>query len=442
MVGARRVPVQLDSRMDDSLGKLVARELRGRRVVLAVSGGRDSMSLMHAAAARARSSTACVASFDHATGSHSARAVALAARVAGELGLEVITARATSAGSSEAEWRAQRWSFLRRVARAHGAQVATAHTRDDQIETVLMRTMRGAGARGLAALESGAGETHAILRPLLALSRADVAAYAARENIEWVDDPSNAHADHLRNRIRRDLLPALARARPSLPNELLAIGARAAQLRGEVERLVDRELRLVYRDGAVLVAREMLLHYDAKALALLWPVIAARAGATLDRRGTDRLITFTTGERRGARMPLSGGFEAVSHRGALIVRRSPPNAPNNVLGLSAGVQVGSFRFDARDEDVVSLWSAKLPAGKTLTVRAWQPGDRMVPAGGDVRRVKGLLRDAGVDASSRASWPVVLADDEIVWVPGVRRSSAASARSGRPVVTYHCERIDR
>jgi tRNA(Ile)-lysidine synthetase-like protein len=112
------------------------------------------------------------------------------------------------------------------------------------------------------------------------------------------------------------------------------------------------------------------------------------------------------------------------------------------LGLSAGVQVGGFRFDARDEEVVSLWSAKLPAGKTLTVRAWHSGDRMVPAGGDERRVKGLLRDAGVDAVSRGTWPVVLADDEIVWVPGVRRSSAASARSGRPVVTYHCERIDR
>jgi tRNA(Ile)-lysidine synthase len=106
------------------------------------------------------------------------------------------------------------------------------------------------------------------------------------------------------------------------------------------------------------------------------------------------------------------------------------------------VSLGGFRFDARDEAVVSLWSAKLPARKTLTVRMWHPGDRMVPAGGGVRRVKGLLRDAGVDAASRGSWPVVLADDEIVWVPGVRRSSAASERPGRPVVTYHCERIDR
>jgi tRNA(Ile)-lysidine synthase len=400
------------------------------------------MSLMHAAASRARDSIACVASFDHATGSHSRRAVALVARVAGELGLEVITARAGSAGRTEAEWRAQRWSFLRSVARERCAQVATAHTRDDQIETVLMRTMRGAGARGLAALESGSTSASPILRPMLTIGRAHIAHYASRANIAWLDDPSNARTDHLRNRIRHELLPALTRARPSLPGELLAIGTRAAKLRREVERVVDRELGIERRDGAILIAREMLLRYDPKALALLWPALAARVGATLDRRGTDRLIAFTTGERRGARIQLSGGFEAVSHRGALIVRRVVANAPTGALGLSAGVQVGDFRFDARDEDVVSLWSAKLPAGTTLTVRAWHPGDRMVPAGGDARRVKGLLRDAGVDAASRGVWPVVLADDEIVWVPGVRRSSAASARPGRPVVTYHCERIDR
>jgi len=440
MVHARREPVELDSGMDDSLERDVAEQLRSRRAVLAVSGGRDSMSLMHAAAAGARGSIACIASFDHATGAHSARAAALVTRVAGELGLRMITARASTVGHTEAEWRTQRWSFLRRVALEHGAQVATAHTRDDQIETVLMRVMRGAGARGLAGLEAGSESDHAVLRPLLARSRANVAAYAARARIEWVDDPSNARADHLRNRVRHDLLPALTRARPSLPNELLSIGTRAAALRAEVERFVDRELDLELRGGSILIARESMLRYDAEGLALLWPAVAARVGATLDRRGTERLIAFTTEERRGARMQLSGGFETVSHRGVLIVRRMSARVPSGTLGLSAGVQVGGFRFDARDEDVVSLWSAKLPVGRALTVRTWRPGDRMVPAGGDARRVKGLLRDAGIDAASRGSWPVVLAGDEIVWVPGVRRSSAASVPSGRPVVTYHCERL--
>lgn len=427
--------------MDDSVPALVARELSGKRVVLAVSGGRDSMSLLHAALApdnAARERVVAVATFDHATGAHAAEAAALVYSVAARLGVEVVHERASIALRTEAEWRAQRWSFLRRVALERSAQIATAHTRDDQLETVLMRVMRGSGARGLAALLARSD----ILRPLLSITRDDLARYALSEQLAWVEDPGNARLDHLRNRVRHELLPALLRARPALGAELLALAERAAALRAEVDALLDREFSLERQNGAVLVARDALLRYDAEALALLWPAVAARAGATLDRRGTDRLVTFTTSERSGARIQLSGGFEAAAHRGAIIVRRAATNPPQSALTLQGMVSLGGFRFDARDEAVVSLWSAKLPARKTLTVRMWHPGDRMVPAGGGVRRVKGLLRDAGVDAASRSSWPVVLADDEIVWVPGVRRSSAASERPGRPVVTYHCERIDR
>ncbi|MBA2685197.1 MAG: tRNA lysidine(34) synthetase TilS [Gemmatimonadaceae bacterium] len=424
--------------MEDMVPELVDRVLRGKRVVLAVSGGRDSMSLLHAAHARARASIACVATFDHATGAHAAESVALVRGVAARLGLHFVTERASTTMRTEAEWRAQRWSFLHRTARECDARVATAHTRDDQLETVLMRTMRGSGARGLAALRA---ET-SIARPLLESSRENLAAYAARARLEWVEDPGNARPDHLRNRIRHDLLPALARAAPSLATNLLALGERAATLRAEVEALVVRELSLVHRGGAVIVARDSMARFDADALALLWPAVAAYAGATLDRRGTDRLVAFTISERSGARIQLSGGFEVVAHRDSLILRRAATNPASGALSLHGSISFGNFRFHARDEDVVSLWSAKLPAKKTLTVRTWHSGDRMIPAGGDVRRVKGLLRDAGIDAASRSAWPVVLADDEIVWVPGVRRNSAASARSGRPMVTYHCERIDR
>ncbi|MDQ2932616.1 MAG: tRNA lysidine(34) synthetase TilS, partial [Gemmatimonadota bacterium] len=304
------------------------------------------------------------------------------------------------------------------------------------LETVLMRVMRGSGARGLAALAA----TSSVLRPLLRASRDVVADYAAHAELSWVDDPSNARRDHLRNRTRHDLLPALLRARPALAAELLALSERAATLRAQLDTLVDRELSLEHRAGAVRVARDAMLRFDPAALALLWPAIAARAGATLDRRGTDRLVAFTTNERNGARIPLSGGFEAASHRGSFIVRRTATIPPAVALTLQGGVSLGEFRFVARDEAVVSLWSMTLPALAALTVRTWHPGDRMIPAGGNARRVKGLLRDAGVDAASRSVWPVVLADDEIVWVPGVRRSGAASARSGRPVVTYHCERM--
>jgi len=78
----------------------------------------------------------------------------------------------------------------------------------------------------------------------------------------------------------------------------------------------------------------------------------------------------------------------------------------------------------------------------VVVRAWEAGDRMLPHGAAVeRRLKGLFRDAGIDAVRRRAWPVVLVDERIVWVPGVRRSSAATVRSGRPMALYRCERDD-
>jgi tRNA(Ile)-lysidine synthase len=422
--------------MTDSLDLVVARALEGRPAVLAVSGGRDSMALMHAALAGARGAVACVATFDHGTGAHAAAAAALVARAGAALGVEVVSERAARPGRSEAEWRAQRWGFLRRLAAERGAAVATAHTRDDQVETVLMRVMRGSGARGLAALAAEG----AVVRPLLRLPRAVVASYAARAGLSWVDDPSNASRAHLRNRVRLDLLPALARARPALAKELIATADRAARLRADVDAFIDRALAPRVGPGTVCVAREFMMQHDRSALSLLWPAIAARAGAMLDRRGTVRLAAFTTEGGNGARIPLSGGFEVVIHRGLMIVRASPARGTGMELPLATGIQLGGFRFRTAPSHETSLWSARLPAERCLTVREWRPGDRMVPAGGRTRRVKGLLRDAGVDAASRAAWPVVLVDDEIVWIPGVRRSAAASARSGRPVVTYHCERL--
>src|SRR6478672_5423000 len=139
MVPAPPEPVELDCTMNDSVTSLVAWELRGRRVLLAVSGGRDSMALLHAAASCARESVACVATFDHATGAHAAESIGLVRSVAAGHDIECVWERASVAKRTEAEWRAQRWSFLRRVARERGAQIVTAHTRDDQLETVLMR---------------------------------------------------------------------------------------------------------------------------------------------------------------------------------------------------------------------------------------------------------------------------------------------------------------
>jgi tRNA(Ile)-lysidine synthase len=308
-----------------------------------------------------------------------------------------------------------------------------------------MRVLRGSGARGLAGLYARSP----VLRPLLGVSRLDVAGYAHAMGVEWVEDPSNLSRRHLRNRVRLDLLPALERALPGLSLELLELSRGAARLRDELDDEIARSIRVRVAEGALEVARADLLGYDAAALGVLWPALAAKVGAVLDRRGTERITEFTISGGAGARIQLSGGWEAVLHRGSVVLRRArSAGEPEGALPLTGEVSFGGWLFrpvEGEPGDRVTTddrWEAVLPADIEVVVRAWRPGDRMVPFGATVpRRVKGLFRDAGIDAERRRGWPVVLADDEIVWIPGVRRGATSDNISGRRAVAYECEHHD-
>ena len=295
----------------------VAKALAGKpRVVLAVSGGTDSMALLEAAAHAARARIFAVATFDHGTGEAARRAAALVADRTLALGLRIVTGQSGAPGRTEAEWRAARWGFLRGVARESRATIVTAHTRDDQVETVVMRIMRAAGARGLAGLYADSD----VLRPLIDVPRSAIATYIRERNISVIDDPTNASPRHLRNRVRLDLLPALRRVRPKVDEEILAIARRAAEWRREVERLVKGFCPVDRMGDHFAVAVADLAGYDAASLAIIWPAIAARAGVTLDWRGTSRVVAFTTGGRVGSSIQLSGGVEVVRTRAQFVIR--------------------------------------------------------------------------------------------------------------------------
>ena len=402
-----------------------------------------------------RSAAVRVVTFDHGTGDAASAAVALVTREATQLGLNVCVGRDSLPAANEAAWRAARWRFFQEA--AAGNRIATAHTRDDQLETIVMRAMRGSGARGLAGLAANSSRA---VRPFLELSRASIRAYGNARRVPFVEDPSNTSRAYLRNRVRLDLLPAIYRVRPRFAAEMLALSERAAALRAEVDALAQRFVSEHVDDGTIRVARELLATYDSATLCVLWPAIAARASVTLDRRGTLRLAQFTTSGAPGARIQLSGGVEVFRHRDSFVLRPSLPPQRAGAVALSGAVQFGGWRFRPVEADEHSgesafgetpeegprvqrqdPWIADLPADRSLMIRAWRPADRMRPQeGGAARRVKRFFGDAQIPGPSRAGWPVVLADDEIVWIPGVRRSRAASERSGRPVVRYICERF--
>jgi tRNA(Ile)-lysidine synthase len=431
--------------MDDERRDAVARgvhELRRepRPLVLAVSGGVDSMVLHECAARALPGRIAAVATFDHRSGEHSRDAARLVVRRARALGLHAVAGRARDVARTEAEWRRARWSFLRHVARDVGGVVVTAHTADDQVETVLLRALREAGARGLAGLLARTG----VRRPLLGVTRAEVEAWAHAHGVSWIDDPGNASLAHRRNRVRHELLPAMRRARPSFDAELLAIGERAADWRADVEALARR---LASADGEVIhVAADSLAGYDRSSLGVLWPAMAGLIGVALDRRGTARLVGFTIHGDVGGRIQLAGGWEVVRRRGDFVLRRAiAPSAVECDLPPSGALRWGRWSFYRRPAPAGrgdDPWRAGMPSAGRLTVRAWVPGDRMRGTDGRPRRVKRFLRDAGIAGVDRAGWPVVVADGEIVWIPGVRRSDAATERSGRPGFSIYCELDDR
>ncbi|HEU4749225.1 MAG TPA: tRNA lysidine(34) synthetase TilS [Gemmatimonadaceae bacterium] len=289
------------------------------RAVLAVSGGMDSMTLLTAArrvSGKARRKVT-VATFDHGTGRAAGRAAALVARESARLGFECVRGRAETVGSREEEWRRARWTFLDRLAAARSAAVVTAHTLDDQIETVFMRILREAGPRGLAGLFAESE----IVRPFLSLRRASIAEYAAAARVRFVEDPTNSDRKHLRNRIRLDLLPSITRRNPGFPDELLALARASAEWRTSLEELAATVDPTPAVDGALRIARASLRGFDADSLRVLWPALAARAHVIMDRRGTHRAAEFTMKGATGGTIQLSGGVEIVMRRDHMLLRR-------------------------------------------------------------------------------------------------------------------------
>lgn len=288
------------------------------RVVLAVSGGLDSMVLMHAArsACSDRPKSILVATFDHRSGSHSAAATKFVERHAAKLGLKCVVGRATQPLCREHEWREARWNFLRATALKFHGTVATAHTMDDQVETVFMRILRDAGPRGLAGLYAESE----VLRPLLRLRRADLAAYANEHGVKCVDDPSNESRAHLRNRVRHEILPAISRLNPDFPADLLSIAKASAGWRNEMASAVEK-IGTPASHGGLRVARADLVGYDEESLRTLWPAVAAKAGVVMDRRGTHRLAEFTMKGHTGNAIQLSGGIEVRMFRDHLLIQR-------------------------------------------------------------------------------------------------------------------------
>jgi tRNA(Ile)-lysidine synthase len=413
----------------------------GETVLVGVSGGADSVALLHLLLALAPSwrLSIHVLHVDHGLRPDSVADAEFVRRLGERLGVPVDVTRVhVGPGSVEAAARTVRHAALAAWADRRGAgRIALGHTLDDQAETVLMRVLDGAGVRGLAAIPPVRGR---LIRPLIETPRAVLREALSAAGLSWVEDPSNRDPKFLRNRVRHELLPLLA---ASYAADVVPALARVARLAREtvdtLDRAAARELERLStaEPGGLTLTRRALAALPEPLAAEVLRQAAAGQGSRAPlrawgHRGLRRVLAEPPPRRAfrlgGVLLEVSGDRIRVGQGAApgLVARQL--HVPGRVAmpeigkALEARVVSAAGYVVPRSIDRVAFDAAEMP--RTLTVRPRRRGDRLVAFAAGERRLKSLLIDAGVPRWDRNRLPLVEADGKILWVAGIRRAAAA------------------
>lgn len=441
--------------------------------IVGVSGGLDSMTLLrllvryreHAGRPRI-----VAAHLDHRMSPCSADTAEWVDAKCAEWGVQCRLRAAPAPVRSEAEGRALRYRFFDQIRRraGRGAVAATAHTADDQAETVLFRIARGAGPRGIAGVLPE--RVPGVVRPLLPFWRRELAAFAAAHQIPFRDDPTNRDLRWTRNRLRHEVLPALEESVPGAGAALAAL-ADTSRLHAEaLNHLLDDRIAVLApggdrpSSGVLDLDRDPLLALPDSILALVLRRAAHRLDGRPGRAATRDLLRFVKESPSGRRMSIAGGVAVTRRLACLRIERVEPrdrNAKEDAGSSRHPAAAGSSSHPAAHEVVVeglegagrfaqgklevhAVWGSAPPAGFPsvapfapgevrfpLAVRPWRPGDRIAAPYGK-KKVKKILLEARIPSDCRTGYPVLAdAAGQVLWVPGLSHPTLGRA-AGRHV----------
>jgi tRNA(Ile)-lysidine synthase len=348
---------------------------------------------------------------------------------------DVAAAARRSRRSVEDTARTLRYAFFEQAAERLAADVvAVGHTLDDQAETFLLRLIRGAGSRGLAAIRPRAGR---VIRPLLEVSRTDLRQYARDHQLAFREDATNESLSIPRNRVRHELIPYLQRYSPGI----VALLAREAALARQDEEYLEQ--RAIELSASIVLRNEGGAVVDAEALGALPPALASRvARLALETAAAGRFIGFQHIDRflelvrapEGTAVSLPG--QVARREGRRIVIGAGPEPPFSnsfryPLSIPGEVALAGWTVTAeRLDDPAGVrtppargQAALVAAGPLrcpIAVRTRRRGDRFRPLGmgGRGRKLQDFLVDRRISRTERDSLPLVVdRDDRIVWVVG-------------------------
>jgi tRNA(Ile)-lysidine synthase len=416
--------------------------LLGGKVVIALSGGADSVALLHLMRGEALGLELEAAHVHHGVRGREADDDAafcenLCAQLETPFHLLRLEPDIDLAVGREAAWRRARYRLLLALASELGATaVATGHQRDDIAEGVLVQLLRGGGPRALAGIATATAT--GTIRPLLPWSRTELTSWLRRHGLRWCEDSTNRDLQHLRNRVRHHILPDLELVSPGLRNHLLHLADVLAGDEGWFAE--DLRARALWIDpwepdggvavdavrGLPLPLRSRWLHAQA-----------ARIGISrVTRRQCDLLERLV--DRGQPRAVSLGGRWRLRLARRRLWLEPPDELPHYSHTLKVGVwkrlPLPGWRIrvaaDPSDSSADLRWSFRLPEGARLEVRSPRCDDRVLIDGVSVSARKVLAR--ALPRHLRRAWPLCCDSDRILWIPGVWQSPEESPRASHVV----------
>lgn len=417
---------------------------KGDRVVVAVSGGPDSVALLHLLwrLGDVLGIDLHVAHLDHGLRGLSSREDArYTRRLARRLGLPITVERiqlaAEPKGSSEDSARLARYAFLERAAsRVKARRIATGHTADDQAETVLMRIIRGAGSTGLSGIPPIRGR---IVRPLIQLRRHQIEEYLRRRRLRPRRDPTNQDLRYLRNRVRRELIPLLQRRyNPNIVETLNRIGRLEREESDYFRRLSEDLLEaLVKKDSngkIVLDLSSFAGYFNIGGKFLIRELIRKTKGdlRRIEYEHVNRVFRLARAGPVGSRIHLPDGLVVERVAKGLVFRMGLPHPFCEVVELPGENELSSLGLVLRAELVKRKKVPCSPWGRDeleafvdwarlegpFVLRTRKPGDRFRPLGmRGTRKLSDYLIDRKVPRTQRDEIPLLVSRTGIVWVIG-------------------------
>jgi tRNA(Ile)-lysidine synthase len=428
------------------------------RVGVAVSGGADSVALLHILH-RLWSDLVVLHVNHRLRGEESDGDEAFVRELAESRGLEIVVEHAIpGAGNLEQEARRARRAFFLGCGLK---RIALGHTRSDQAETVLFRLLRGSGLTGLAGMRYVTDE--GFIRPLLTTSREEVRRWAREEGLTWREDSSNADLAFSRNRLRHETLPELARAYNPNVEGVLAGTADLAQTEEaywneQVEALYPQitkrnQLGSFFQIEGLsalhLALQRRLIRQAFQAVrgdlgGIDLPHVEAVLNLCRSRQGHDRVLIPGVDALRSfdqllLSQPGTLGGQARNYRLELEIG-GKYELPFEAGFLTLDNFCANFKKEQDLEGEVSDLDADVLAGETLSVRNWRPGDELHRIGHRAaEKIKSLFQIYRVPLWERRHWPVVVAGEEIVWTRqfgGAARFGVSGQNRGIVRLAYH------